>query len=67
MRPVGPSISDGYEAISRLTQPLEFAVRHDCERKTVIRYLKLHRVEKRYQRLSEKQIDERVELNEQGA
>jgi hypothetical protein len=87
-RPVGPSISDGYEAVSSLTQPqkrltedevtemvagyragstiLELASRHDCDRKTVIRYLKLNCVETRYRRLSPTHIDEAVRLYESG-
>lgn len=88
-RPVGPSLSDGYEAVCRLTQPqtrltddeisqlvagyrdgstiLELAARHDCDRKTVTRYLKLHCVETRYRKLTNDfEIDKVVELRESG-
>ncbi|PKQ10130.1 MAG: hypothetical protein CVT69_01365 [Actinobacteria bacterium HGW-Actinobacteria-9] len=53
----------GYRAGSTI---LELAARHDCDRKTVIRYLKLHCVETRYRRLSEEQIEEAVHLYESG-
>jgi AraC-like DNA-binding protein len=87
-RPVGPSIADGYNAVSRLTQQhkhlddheiaqlvvgyradstiLELAARFGCDRKTVIRYLKLHCVETRYRLLSEVEIDEAAMLYQSG-
>lgn len=54
---------EGYRAGSTI---LELAARHDCDRKTVIRYLKLHCVETRYRALSPPQIDEAVRLYESG-
>ena len=45
---------------------LELAARFDCDRKTVLRFLKLHCVETRYRRLNEEQIDEAVELYGRG-
>jgi DNA-directed RNA polymerase specialized sigma24 family protein len=45
---------------------LELAARFECDRKTVMRHLKLHCVETRYRRLSEPQIDEAVTLYEDG-
>jgi DNA-directed RNA polymerase specialized sigma24 family protein len=45
---------------------LELAVRFDCDRKTVMRHLKLHCVETRYRRLSETQIDEAIALYGEG-
>jgi len=45
---------------------LELTARFDCNRKTVMRYLKLHCVETRYRRLSETQIDEAVALYGRG-
>ncbi|MHB1342534.1 MAG: helix-turn-helix domain-containing protein [Coriobacteriia bacterium] len=45
---------------------LELAARFDCDRKTVMRYLKLRCVEARYRRLSETQVDEAVDLYGRG-
>jgi DNA-directed RNA polymerase specialized sigma24 family protein len=45
---------------------LELVARFDCDRKTVMRFLKLRCVETRYRRLNEAQIDEAVELYERG-
>jgi len=45
---------------------LELTTRLGCDRKTVIRYLKLHCVETRYRRLSPAQIDEAVTLYRKG-
>jgi DNA-directed RNA polymerase specialized sigma24 family protein len=45
---------------------LELAAEFDCDRKTVICYLKLHCIETRYRRLSETQIDEAVRLYASG-
>lgn len=46
---------------------LELASQFDCDRKTVIRYLKLNCVETRYrQLLSEGQIEEAAALHDQG-
>jgi hypothetical protein len=46
---------------------LELTARFDCDRKTVMRFLKLHCVEMRYRRMNEVQIDEAVELYSHGA
>lgn len=46
---------------------LELVARFDCDRKTVMRFLKLHCVETRYRLLNEAQIDEAVELYSHGA
>lgn len=53
----------GYRAGATI---LELSARHDCDRKTVIRYLKLRCVEMRRRRLSEDQIDQAVLLYESG-
>ena len=45
---------------------LELAARFECDRKTVMRYLKLHCVETRYRRLSLAQIDEAARLYAEG-
>jgi radical SAM superfamily enzyme with C-terminal helix-hairpin-helix motif len=45
---------------------LELATQHGCDRKTVIRYLKLHCVEVRHRRMSSAQIDEAVVLYKSG-
>lgn len=45
---------------------LELVARFDCDRKTVMRFLKLHCVETRYWRLNEAQIVEAVELYGHG-
>jgi DNA-directed RNA polymerase specialized sigma24 family protein len=45
---------------------LELASDFDCDRKTVIRYLKLNCVETRYRRFTKAEVDELVELYESG-
>jgi DNA-directed RNA polymerase specialized sigma24 family protein len=45
---------------------LELAEMFDCDRKTVIRYLKLNCVETRYRRFTEAEVDELVELYKSG-
>lgn len=89
IRPVQPSIADGYEAVSKLIQKQkrltddeitqmvssyragstirELTALFGCDRKTVMRYLKLNCVETRYRKLSPAQIDEVVRLYEHGA
>ena len=52
-----------YRAGSTIT---ELAAGFDCDRTTVMRYLKLQCVEMRYRRLSEAQIDEAIHLYTSG-